>query len=365
MSKRLRMLVAISLVAISGGAYALTPPVIDTEALAMGGAGVSSATDNLGNVNPALVGSASRSDSEFFMTPTLYYTDYKINDFSSRLDSFKNNPSAQSLSSLEDSGAYYSWGAAFGVILHSYMATSTVYLNSYSQSYTKLRLVESDLSLPSGGSGYDSIIETVGISIVEAGVSYTSSTSFRFAGLGDVKWGVTGKMLTGVTHQIEQPVETASVNGFNSEGVTSQGVTFDVGFLKEWGRDWAAGIALKNIYPVSLSLADGGSYRYGPHARVGVTRVGYRHRIAVDVDLLKSKALGIYGSTQMIALGVDYDVGGYLKLRAGVNYDLQGTLSETFSAGVSVNSQYFQITLAFIGHSGALNGLGIQTTIGF
>ncbi len=365
MNKRLRMLVAISLMSITGSAYALTPPVIDTEAVAMGGAGVSSATDNLGNVNPALVGSASRGDSEFFMTPTLYYTDYNVNDFSNRLDSFKSNPSAESLRSLDDSGVYYSWGAAFGVILHGYMATSTVYINSYSQSYTKLRLVESDLNLPSGGSGYDSIIETVGLSIVEAGVSYTSSTSFRFAGLGDVKWGVTGKMLTGVAHQIEQPVETASVNGFSTEGVTSQGITFDVGFLKEWGRDWAAGIALKNIYPVNLSLADGGSYRYGPHARVGVTRIGYRHRIAIDVDLLKSKALGIYDSTQMISLGVDYDIGGYLKLRAGVNYDLQGTLLETYSGGVSINSQYFQITLALIGHSGSINGLGIQSTIGF
>lgn len=365
MNNTLSLLIAASLVATTGIAHALSPPVIDTEALAMGGAGVSNAMDNLGNINPALVGAASRVDSEFYMTPTLHYIDYNINDFSGELQRFQDDPSAQALNSLNDSGIFYNLGATFGIILHSHLATSTIFFSSYSQSYSKLRLVNSDLSLSGSGSEYDSVIETAGLSIVEAGVSYTSSTSWRFANLGDVKWGLTGKMLTGVAYQSEQPVATASVNGFGSDGKTSQGITFDVGLLKEWGRDWAAGVVFKNIYPVSFSLDDGDSYRYGPHARIGITRIGYRHRIAFDLDLLKSRPLGIYDSTQMLALGIDYDIGGYLKLRGGFSYDIQGTLPDTYSAGVSINSQYFQISLALIARDSTINGLGIQTTIGF
>ncbi|VAW84326.1 hypothetical protein MNBD_GAMMA18-1894 [hydrothermal vent metagenome] len=365
MNKTLPLLIAVYLSGVAGTAHALSPPVIDTEALAMGGAGVSSASDNLGNINPALVGAASRVDSEFYMTPTLHYIDYNINDFSEKLQSFQKDPSAQALNSLNDSGIFYNWGATFGIILHSHLATSTIFLSSYSQSYSRLRLVESDLSIPGSGSEYDSVIETAALSIAEAGVSYTSSTSWRFANLGDVKWGLTGKMLTGAAHQSEQQVKSASVDGFNSDGKTSQGLSFDVGLLKEWGRDWAAGVTLKNIYPVKFTLTDGGSYRYGPHAKVGVTRIGYRHRITLDLDLLKSRPLGIYEPTQMLALGMDYDLGGYLKLRAGLNYDIQDTLPDTYSVGVSINSQYFQISLALIGRSGTINGLGIQTTIGF
>ncbi len=365
MNNILSLLIAASLAAVTGTAHALNPSVVDTEALAMGGAGVSSAMDNLGSINPALVGAASRVDSEFYMTPTIHYIDYNINDFSSELRRFQDAPSAQALESLDDSGIFYDWGATFGIILHSHLATSTIFLSSYSQSYSKLRLVNSDLSLSGSGSEYNSVIETAGLSIVEAGVSYTSSTSWRFANLGDVKWGLTGKVLTGIAYQSEQPVATASVNGFNSDGKTSQGITFDVGFLKEWGRDWAAGIVFKNIYPVDFSLDNGDRYRYGPHVRAGVTRIGYRHRIALDLDLLKSRPLGVYDATQMLALGIDYDIGGYLKLRAGFSYDIQGTLPDTYSTGVSINSQYFQISLALIGRSGTINGIGIQTTIGF
>lgn len=366
MNKAIQLLVAALLVCTAGTAHSLGPSVIDTEALAMGGAGVSSANENLGNINPALVGAASRSDDEFFMTPTLFYLDYDINDFSKSLNNFQNNPNANTLKTLESGSIFYNWGAAFGVILHSHLAVSTVFLNSYSQTYSQLQLVDNDLKIAAGsGVPYNSVIEVSGLSIIEAGVTHTSSSSWRFAGIGEVKWGVSGKMLTGVAHQEELPVETAEVDGFFDEGVSSQGLTFDLGVLKEWGRDWAAGVAIKNIYPVKFALANGDSYSFGPHIKVGGTYIGYRHRISVDLDLLKSKPFGTYGETQILALGTDYDIGGYLKLRAGLNFDIQRTIPETYTVGVGVNSQYFQISLALIGHSGAINGLGLQTTIGF
>ncbi len=364
MNKLLPLSLAISLVTITGQVHALSSGIIDTEALAMGGAGVSSATENLGHINPALVRSATRADSEFYLTPMAHYFDNEVDDFSQKLELFQGNPTATSLQNLDGSGIYHSWAAGFGVVLHSPIAVSTVYLVTHSQSYSELQLDNNDLSrLP--GEEYTSTILSSGMTVIEAGVSYSSSNSVRLFGSGEVLWGLTAKVLTVIVHETEKPVESATIDGLNTDGGSSQSATLDLGFFKEWGRDWAAGIAIKNLIPVPVELSNGETYRYGPQARVGITKIGYRHRIAFDLDLIKSQPLGIFKSTQMASLGIDYDLGGYLKLRSGVNFDLQGAVPKMYTAGMSINSQYLKISFAIFANNKETKGLGVQTTIGF
>jgi len=364
MGKVVQLMLAAGLIGASGVANALSSMVIDTEALAMGGAGVSSATDNLGHINPALVGSDHRSDKEFYMIPSIHYLDYDINDFKQKLDVFQDNPTAKNLSAFDEGGIYYNWAMGFGVVLVSPEAVSTLYVASYSQSYSQLRLDEGDLTAPPG-SDFTSVIETSGLTIVEVGVSYTRDVSWPSLGINDAKFGITGKVLTGVLHQNEVGVENASVDGLYDQGESGQGFTMDLGLFKEWGYDWAAGVVVKNLYPVKLPLPDGDDYFYGPQIRAGITRFGYRYRIAMDLDLVKSRPLGVYDSTQMISLGADYDIGGYLKLRTGVNYDLQGNLPETYSVGMGIHSEHFQVSLALMANSGEFSGMGLQTAVAF
>ncbi len=364
MKKMTQVILALGLIFVSGMAQALSSVIIDTEALAMGGAGVSSAIENQGHINPALVGSSSRKDDEFHMIPTVHYIEMEENDFINKLDEFQQNPTLENLQAMEGGEIFYDIAVGFSVLLHSPLAVSTVYINSYSQTHSRLVLDQGDL-IKAPDDPYLSQIEISGVTMVETGVTYTSFTSVRFADLGEVKWGVTGKVLTGTAHQVLRPVEEASIDGLYSEGESTQEITMDFGLLKEWGRDWAAGLVVKNLRPVKFNLPDGGEFTYGPQARIGGTYLGHHHRIALDLDLLKSDELGGYGSTQMASLGMDYDVAGYLKLRAGLRYDLQGTLPELYSAGASVNSEYFQISVAVIGNQGEVTGVGLQTSIGF
>lgn len=352
------------MILVSAGAHALSSAIIDTEALAMGGAGVASATENQGFINPALVGSMTRVDSEFYMIPTAHFQLSDDQDFVGRLDDFKGNPSQSALQRLTKGEAYYDYAAGFGVVLYGGHAVSTLYLASYSQTHSRLKLVESDLSGPEP-TEYLSTVETSGLTVVEAGVGYSSSTSVHFAELGLIEWGVTGKVLTGSAHHFEESVADANVDGFYANDDLNQSVSLDLGVLKEWGRDWAVGIAAKNLIPVKFSLSNGDSYRYGPQIRIGGVSIGHRHRFALDLDLLASDPLGGYAATQMLSFGTDYNVGGYLKLRAGIRHDLQGTLPDTYSVGASVNSQYFQISFALLSNDGTVNGLGVQTTLGF
>lgn len=365
MSKVVRLILAAGLIGASGSANALSSMVTDTEALGMGGAGVSSATDNIGNINPALVGSDSRVGKEFYMVPTMHYLHYDINDFKQTLDDFQRNPSADKLHAFEESGIYYNWAFGFGVVLQGEDAVSTIYVSTYSQSYSQLRLDSSDLAVPPASGEFASVVETSGLTVVEAGVAYTSDVSWPSWGINDAKFGITGKVLTGVVHQSEANVESASIDGLYDQGESGQGFTLDLGLLKEWGHDWAAGIVVKNLYPVKLPLADGDDYFYGPQIRTGFTRFGYRYRIAMDVDLTKSRPLGGYDPTQMLSLGADYDLGGYLELRAGLSYDLQGNLPETYNVGLGINGEHFITSLALMSNGGELSGFGLQTTVGF
>ena len=169
MTRYLPQWLGIVLTVMSGSAYALSSVILDTEALAMGGASVASATENQGFANPALVSSMTRADSEFYMIPTAHYLENEEQDFVNRLDNFKKNPNAADLQQLANGSINYDYAAGFGVVLYGGHAVSTLYLVSYSQTYSRLKLVDSDLSGPAPGD-YLSTVETSGLTIVEAGV---------------------------------------------------------------------------------------------------------------------------------------------------------------------------------------------------
>jgi len=348
----------------SGHALATPFPIQDADAWAMAGAGVAAATDYLAMSNAALIDSTHRGNEEFMMSPMLHVMLTNYDNFSSALDRFKDNPTQQNLAAAEGEYVDYNIGGGFGVVLRDPKGSSRLHVAMQSMTRSEIVVDPSDLS-GAPPAEYLSTVKTQGITLLEAGVTFTSLVNIPYARIGQINMAVTGKIVTGKVHNFSQNIEIASIDGLYSTGESTLRPGIDVAAMKELGKVWGFGLVIKDLIPSTYSGGDGPNVTIGPQVRGGVAYLFSRLRVTMDLDLLPTREFASFGRGQMVAAGGSYRITNGITLRAGYRYDLQANQPDLATAGLFYKGQVIHLGGVVISGSDGTQGLSLQAAVGF
>ena len=102
-----------------------------------------------------------------------------------------------------------------------------------------------------------------------------------------------------------------------------------------------AGLALTNIFENSYdTVATGGrtfTYDIEPRATAGVALRGAGFTVTGDLDLTKTTRFAGVAESQFARVGAEYDLSGWLQLRAGFAHDLEDMQQDVLSAGLGIS----------------------------
>lgn len=372
------MLKRLMLLAACGGALSAQAapfPVQDIEALGMGGVGVATANTYACLMNPALLASEKRSDKQFNMHLPLYLIEDDPDDLKPTLEDFqqavRNNDSSQYaplLTQMEGRELTLDYFAGMAATLRDPAGNTRVYLSSYSLTTARMNIDPTDKTTGAPGS-FASTAQVQGVSLFEIGMAYADVIDLgerdSILTSGRLLVGFSPKVIVGKTHDETYNIEDADLNGFYSEGKTSNKLNLDLGLAKEWGRFWTVGITAKNLIPHTFRAETGKEYKLGGQLRVGGARHGRFYTAAFDLDVLPNSALSTIERSQQLGLGLEFEIGRTLRLRGGYGIDLLGNLPDTYALGLGLVSEYLHFNLAGMGNDHGFNGLAMQMSMGF
>ena len=124
-------------------------------------------------------------------------------------------------------------------------------------------------------------------------------------------------------------------------------VNFDLGAAKQLGKNWRAGVAVKDVIPRNYDTSLGTPIRFRPRARVGVAYQSEMLQFAADLDVTKNQPLGAELPTQQAAVGAEWSVRPAIKLRAGIRHDIRGNRDPVISAGVGTRWKRLVVDAAY------------------
>lgn len=101
-------------------------------------------------------------------------------------------------------------------------------------------------------------------------------------------------------------------------------VNLDIGIARQIDPQWRAGFVIKNIRTLKYETSFGNTLEIRPQARIGVMHKSHMGLYAVDLDVIKNKPVRRGYETQMLALGGEWRTLRYLKLRAGASKNIAG-----------------------------------------
>jgi len=145
----------------------------------------------------------------------------------------------------------------------------------------------------------------------------------------------------------------------NGEDVTDLYFNLDLGVATTFAEVFRVGLAFKDLRRKTLVTAEGREITLEPRSRLGLAYVGERWSIGLDADLAKTARLQRDASRQDISMGVEYQVLRGVKLRAGYNHDLEGSVDDKISAGLGWRLGRLALDLAYSGGSDS-EGFGLH-----
>jgi hypothetical protein len=170
-----------------------------------------------------------------------------------------------------------------------------------------------------------------GLAQEEIGVSF----AHQFVSLGDTSIGITPKQVKYYT--FDYSVSPASSNiTFDQGRKDYSGTNVDVGVAKELGSGFRAGLVGKNMVKKTFTTALGNQIELKPQYRAGISHQTDWTTIALDVDLTKNDPVGFDKATQYAAIGAEFNLLGWLQLRAGYRSDRTGNYKGLPSVGVGI-----------------------------
>lgn len=370
---KLKLPIALSATLLAGGLHAAPFPGFDIEAMTMGGTGAATASAYAAYSNPALIASYGRGGQDFILETSMHWTERDEHELLDLLDGFQSASgagnaaaAAQALSALGGKTVYHDLHADIAAVLRSPEGNTEIYVNTYSYTSARAQVDGADLAALGGGipASYASRVQIRGLTVVDAGISYSGLYTVPQRLIGQISYGITAKVLTGKNHAIDAPVDSAEVDGLYGTGRTTQRVNLDLGVAKEWGRVWTVGVAAKNIVPRRFPGADK-DITLGPSLRVGAARHGRSHTLAADFDLLPNREVGFLGKTQMLTAGGELQFGRHLRLRGGIGQDLRGSLPTQISAGFGYVGTSLHFGLGVLASDLGYEGIAMQAAVGF
>ncbi len=402
------------MMAATQDASALSFGSFDPRAMAMGGAGVASATSaNASFYNPALLATA-RAGEEFSLAlPVVgarvadsdqvisslddYQSAHYSDKLSSAIDQWNNastpaelqaakdavvasgNDLVQALSGLSHKALQAQLNAGMVVGIPSKHVGAAFYANGRADGGALLDITQQDLDninavlntlqsidltglsnstgnqLPDPTTGLTSSVDARGAVISEVGVSL--AREFAVAG-NTVAFGITPKYMKIDTFDYRADVQTGDVTLDQGKKSYSD-FNLDVGLAHDYGNNWKIGLVVKDLLSKHYTTVLGNTIQIKPQARWGLAYTGSMTTVALDVDLLKNKAVGYESASQNVSLGAEFNLLDFLQLRAGYRYNFSDTHTNAAALGVGLSPFGVHMDLAVEGSDHEV-GVGLQ-----
>lgn len=220
--------------------------------------------------------------------------------------------------------------AADRAILADYREALTFVASGGTSGTPHPELFDANGALLDPAASLDSTATATGAIVTEIGVAM--SKQFRLFGQSFAA-GISFKVLDiEAFEDVERLADDRLDIDQNREPETN--VNFDIGFVKELGDRWRVGLAVKDIVPHNYRTSVGTIIRMRPRPRIGAAYRGGPLQLALDVDLLRNEPLGGEQPAQEAALGLEWQLGSPIRLRAGYRHDLGGTRDGIVSLGL-------------------------------
>ncbi len=193
-----------------------------------------------------------------------------------------------------------------------------------------------------------------GVTIVEAGVAF--SREYTFYGQ-KVALGVSPKIWQVEVYETSQRLVEGRRIRRNRK--TYRSGNLDVGLALELGDQWRVGLAVKDIVSHNYQTQAGGVAKLRPRPRLGVAYQLQRLQLGLDLDLAASEPVGSEAALQEAALGAEWVVSSWMRLRGGYRHDLEGARDDIASLGLGFGWRSFLFDFSYAKGSDS-RALGIQ-----
>lgn len=120
----------------------------------------------------------------------------------------------------------------------------------------------------------------------------------------------------------------------------------DIGVAKNLGSGFKSGLVVKNAIARTYTTVLGNPIEVKPQIRAGVSHHTGWTTVAFDLDLTENRPVAFDKPTRYAGIGAEFDVWGFLQLRAGYRADLSGNYSGVPSVGLGVSFFGLHLDLA-------------------
>lgn len=195
---------------------------------------------------------------------------------------------------------------------------------------------------PFDSSQFTSRFNGRGLNSTEFGLSIAQNYTL---GGHDIAVGITPKFILATSFDYAEHVHTAD---FETDLGTKNNSAFDVdvGAVKSYGNGWSAGVAIKNLIGQKYKTRLGNEIRIKPQARIGVSHAMKWAAVAIDMDLNKSESLGLESQTQYLGIGAELNVFDMSTVRIGYRSNLSDETTSVATVGFGIKVYGVQVDLA-------------------
>ena len=419
MLKLRKLALCVALGSLVSGSVLAGPYAFNARQDAMGGAGVSSANYlSAPFYNPALLALSDDSDQVGLLLPVVGAEVFdkddlrnQVDDFNTTYDEFTaaydayganqsqankqrlesaNTQAMADLQQLSGATGYARAGAGAAVALPFSALSGALFLNGYADAQAFTDVSKDDftpydykgviLTVPRSEEAMNS--QVIGMAAVVSDLGFSLAKSFQD---GEMTWavGVTPKLQTLKVYNYVANASDSDLGDMTDSQYENKKNTFnlDAGLAANWSNGWSSGLAIKNLIKQELDAPKIGlvqsTYQLSP---IPTASLSYRLAgvlLTGDVDLLAQKRFTALTGThatyhadhddlQPAALGLEWDVLGWLQLRTGYRHDLQSNLDDAFTAGFGLAPfEMFHLDLAGIYAGNDEFGGVLQTSFTF
>ena len=397
-----KLLLSLALGSCVSGPVLAGPYAFNARQDAMGGAGVSSANYlSAPFYNPALLALSDESDQVGLLLPVIGAELFDEDDLANKADDFNDtydefsaaynaygtNQSQANKARLESANAkataelqqlsgatgYGRAGVGAALALPFNLLSGALYLNGYAdaQAFTDVSMDDFTsydykgvtLTVPRNEEAIQS--QVIGMAAAVSDLGCSLAKSFQD---GDMTWavGVTPKLQTLKVYNYVATAADSDLGDMTDSQYENSKSTFnlDAGVAANWSSGWGSALAIKNLIKQELDGPQIGRvqsrYELSP---IPTASLSYRFAgvlLTGDVDLLAQKRFTSLTGThstyhadqddlQLAALGLEWNLLGWLQLRGGYRHDLQSNLDDALTAGVGLSPfEMFHLDLAGI-----------------
>ena len=136
--------------------------------------------------------------------------------------------------------------------------------------------------------------------------------------------GITPKVMQVTTYDFIADATSGGITNDAEDEHEDWNVNLDIGVARQFDAQWRGGLVLKNIRKLTYSTSLGNKIEIEPQVRLGVMHKSHAGLYALDLDVVKNQPVRRGSESQMLALGGEWRILRHTGLRAGASKNLAG-----------------------------------------